>query len=374
MKCVLLTGATGAIGSALVPRLLQEPETSVRLLLRAASEEHLRERLGRLFAFWGVDPADSLARRVTALRGDVSAPLLGLGQGDYRALAGQVTHLVHAAGNVRLNQPLADARRDAVEAARHVVALARACQANGTFAKLEFLSTVGVAGRTRGLVPEEPLTGPRAFHNTYEAAKAEAEAYLLDEIRAGLPATIHRPSMVIGDSRTGKIVHFQVFYYLGEFLAGRRTFGVIPETGGVKLDIIPVDYVAAAIQHSVNRPDAAGRIMHLCSGPESAPTLAALTEQVRVLFRQHGRELPSLRKWPRGLVKAIVLVGGRVTIGRTRKALQTLPYFLAYLDEEQVFDNRATQAFFQKEGLQVPPVEEYLPRVMDYYLAVKKGE
>jgi thioester reductase-like protein len=372
MKSVLLTGGTGVIGSALVPLLLEERDTTVRLLLRADSEEHLGERLGRLFAFWHLEPAGPLARRIRAYRGDVSAPQLGLANGDYTQLAGEVTHVIHSAGNVRLNRPLSEARRDAVDAAVHIVALARKCQSEGRLAKLEFVSTVGVAGRSRGLVPEQPLCEVREFHNTYEAAKAEAEALLLREIRTGLRATIYRPSMVVGDSRTGTTIHFQVFYYLAEFLAGSRTCGLVPETGAVRLDIVPVDYVAEAICRGSERPDACGRIFHLCSGAVSSPPLTELTKLIREQFRAHGRSLPQLRVLPRGVFKALAVLGGRAP-GKTARALRTLPYFLAYLEEGQTFQDEATRAFFAQSGPRLRCVEDYLPRVMQYYLAARTG-
>jgi nucleoside-diphosphate-sugar epimerase len=87
----------------------------------------------------------------------------------------------------------------AVGAAHHVVELARACS---RLEKVEFVSTVGVGGH-RAVVPETWLTEPRAFHNTYEQAKAEAEAEesIRGEVERGLPLTVHRPSMVVGAGR-----------------------------------------------------------------------------------------------------------------------------------------------------------------------------
>ena len=77
--------------------------------------------------------------------------------------------------------------------------------------------------------------------------------YLFKEISAGLPATVHRPSMVVGDLRTGKVIHFQVFYYLAEFFSGLKTWGVVPRTAGIRLDIIPSDYVARGLHLSSSR-------------------------------------------------------------------------------------------------------------------------
>jgi thioester reductase-like protein len=372
MKTVLITGGTGAIGSALVPLFLNDEDTAVRLILRAASEEQLRQRLDGLFQFWELDPRDPrLAGRVEALRGDVCAPRLGLSEETHRKLAAEVTHFIHAAGNVKLNQSLEDARRNAVEATRHVLDFAQEGRRGGRFQKLEFISTVGVAGRMPGLVPEQPLTAPRTFHNTYEAAKAEAEAVVLEQMGRGLPATVHRPSMVVGDSRTGKVIHFQVFYHLSEFLCGAWTWGVVPRTGAKTLDIIPVDYVAQVIHGSSARPETAGRIFHLCCGPQQAPPLTEITARLRDLLSARGSRLPRLRPVRPAWFRALLPVARKVTPRRTRRALQGLHFFLAYLGEEQVFDNTHTRAFFAADGLAVPAVAEYLPKVMEYYWAEK---
>jgi thioester reductase-like protein len=161
-----------------------------------------------------------LAGRVELLRGDVAERRLGLDEATHARLLSEVTHVVHAAGNVKLNRSLAEARRDAVMPLREIVTFCRGCR---PFRELDYISTVGVAGRLRGLVPEAPLARPRVFRNTYEHAKADAEDELWAAIRAGLPATVHRPSMVVGDSHTGKIIHFQVFYHLCAYLSGART-------------------------------------------------------------------------------------------------------------------------------------------------------
>ncbi len=364
MKTVLITGASGVVGSALVPHFLDEPETRVVLLLRAESAERLRQRSDSLFEFWKISPGDPRAARVEALRGDVSVPRLGLNEANYRAVAARVTHVVHSAGNVKLNQSLAEARRDNLDALRHVLGLARDC---GRFAKLDHVSTVGVAGRARGLVPEAPLTGSRAFHNAYEEAKAEAESLLFDEVRAGLPATVHRPSMVVGDSRTGAVLRFQVFYHLSRFLAGMNTWGVVPDTGGYQLDLIPVDYVARMIHLANGSPETAGRVFHLASGPDLAPRLSDLRDRLRSYFRDKGERLPRLRILGRGWVRALLPLFGWMAPAKARRAFQGLHLFLDYLDEEQTFANGKARAFAAERGLVVPPIEDYFRNVMKYW-------
>lgn len=367
MSCVLITGATGVIGSELVPLFLESDDCGVRLIIRADSAAHLQQRLGQLFAYWELDPDDpALRSRVEAFCGDVCRPRLGLDDAAYRRLGGEVTHIVHCAGNVKLNQPLDVARASAVDSVRHVVELARACQRHGQFCKLDAISTIGVAGRMQGLIPERPLTEPRQFHNTYEQAKAEAEQLLLRELDQGLPLTIHRPSMVVGDSQTGRVIRFQVFYYLCEFLSGKKTWGIIPDTGEAKLDIIPVDHVARAIHIASGQPDTIGRIFHLCSGPEGAVRLTDLAEGLREIARAQGGKLPRLRWIPRPWFRGLLCLATYLSSGTTYRALRSLPSFLAYLDEAQSFDITRTAHYFSKYGLTVPPADGHLEQLLGF--------
>ncbi len=369
MRTVLLTGATGAIGSVLTKYLLNEERTRVRVVLRAQSAAHVDERLRDLLGFCGIPPNDpSVSGRVEALAGDVTVPRLGLDEFAYRRLAGEVTHVIHSAGNVKLNRPLDEARRSAVGAAGHIVSFTDACRTNGHFQKLEFVSTVGVAGRMAGTVPERAFPEPRSFRNSYEAAKAEAETLVLSEMARGLPATIHRPSMVVGESSGGKIIQFQVFYYLCEFLSGRRTAGIIPDAHDVRLDIVPADYVARAIQVSSMRGDATGQIFHLCSGPRQAPLINDLACRVREFFISRGRRAPSLRPIAPALMRTFLPIARWLVPGKAGRSLQSLSYLLAYLDEPQTFANDRSQAFFSAAGVTLPPVDSYLDAVLSYYL------
>ena len=362
---VFLTGATGTIGSALVPRLLLDPDTHVRLLVRADSNEALAARLAGMRAYWGL--AAGAAARVRALRGDIVQPGFGLGETEQARLAAETTHIIHCAASVNLNMPLERARATAVTPTRTVLEMARRALQSGRLRKVDLVSTVGVWGRSPGVMPERPLPEVGDFHNTYEAAKAEAERVVWAE-GGGLPITVHRPSMVVGDAGTGRVIHFQVFYHLCEFLSGVRTFGVMPHLGQTRLDIVPVDWVAAAIDWASREPETAGRILHLCAGPEGALDLGALQERVRGLWRERGRRLPPLRRVDRRLLQRLVPVIGSVVGAKTRRALRGLPPVLAYLAESQAFGNAESSRSLAAAGLPVPAAESYLDRVLSYYL------
>jgi thioester reductase-like protein len=366
MKTYFVTGATGAIGSALIPILLQDARCSVRILLRAKSAEDLATRLECLFSFWQIEPTDVTTRsRVEALHGDVSLPKFALDDTAYQSLCRECTHIVHSAGNVRMNLPIEQARHSSVDSAQNIIDFAQHCP---RLEKVEFVSTVGVGGRTNGTVPEDWILTTRGFHNTYEQAKAEAEDTIQGALERGLPLTVHRPSMVVGDTRSGRIIHFQIFYHLCEFLCGRRTLGLAPGFGVARLDIVPADYVAKAIAWSSTTTATTGRIIHSCSGPEMALPLEPLRENVRRAFRSAGRRLPPVINLPTGVFRALLNGVSVFMPAETRRAIKTLPVFLDYLATEQTFANSRTQALLSAAGLGLPAPSTYLDKVLNYYL------
>jgi thioester reductase-like protein len=370
VRTVFLTGATGTIGSALVPRLLAEPGTSVQLLLRARDEADLRQRMTDMQAYWGIGLGDARAQRIGVLRGDITQPLFGLGADAHARLAAECTHIIHCAASVNLLMPVEQARATAVVPTRSVLALARLGARTGTLRKIDFVSTVGVWGRSPGTMPERRLPEVTEFHNTYEAAKAEAERVIWAEAE-GLPVTVHRPSMVVGEAGTGRVIHFQIFYHLCEFLSGARTYGVMPYLGPTRLDIVPVDWVADAIRWSSEDEATVGRIFHLCSGPAGAIGLPWLQEVVRQTWQRHGRALPRLRHIDRRLLERLVPIIGLVGGAKTRRALRGLPPVLTYLAEDQGFANTESARALGAAGLPVPPVESFLDAVLNHYLEAR---
>ena len=368
MTHVVLTGASGTIGSALVPRLLADPAQQVTLLLRAGRHGDLSARLPGLRADWGLADGDPRLQRLHTVQGDIAQPQLGLSDAQLAELAQRCTHIIHCAASVKLNMALDEARATAVTPTRSILALARRCATHGQLQKVDLVSTVGVWGRTPGAMPERRLPEVADFHNTYEAAKAEAERVVWAE-GDGLPITVHRPSMVVGDSRDGRVIHFQVFYHLCEFLSGGRTFGIMPTLGHTRLDTVPVDWVADAIAWASAHPQTAGQIFHLCSGPDRAIPITTLQKVVRDTWQLHGRQLPTLRTLDSRWLERLVPVIGALAGARTRRALRGLPPVLAYLAEDQGFSNTDSLRRLQAAGLPLPDVHQYLQPVLQHYLA-----
>ena len=362
-----LTGGTGTVGGCILEHLLTQGDSEVHLLARADSDESAEKRkLELLEAIMGTTGTKHAAR-VRVIRGDTKLPAFGMSDVRYQRLIRDCTHIIHSAGLVRMNLPLEEARDSAVRAAENVISLAHALQQSGQLQKVEFVSTVGVGGHQREVV-EDWIETPRNFHNTYEQAKAEAEIKVRAAVRQGLPITVHRPSMVVGDSITGRTISFQIFYHLCEFLTGSRSRGLFPSFGRTRLDTIPVDYVARAIVWSSGAEQTSGRILHLCSGPRHAIALGDLQRLVVTTFRARGIAVPRTTIIPRALFRAMLVPLGMFAPEKIRRAIKTAPIFLDYLASEQVFQNEATEALLGSQGIPLPPPQAYLDKVLNYYL------
>lgn len=367
MKTVLLTGGSGAVGSAVVPVLLEDPALRLVLLLRPSLGRSVEERFEALKKYWaGYGLADSVWDRVAVVAGDVSLDQLGLASKDYTGVLKKITHIIHGAAQGKLNMDAATARRSSVSTTVHILRLAEEAS---SLEKLEYLSTVGVAGTLRGPISERKIDEPRTFHNTYESSKAEAELVVWEAMGRGLPVTIHRPSMVVGDSRDGRTLHFQVFYHLMEFLSGRATGGWVPRLPHFRLDVVPNDYVARALAASIRNPGWAGQVLHLSAGRDGSWPLDRYVETLPVLFSAGGfpTKVPHRFSWP--LFRLLVPLSALVGPAHRRMAFRHLPRFLSYLKEETFFDNQNARRLLGATGVPLPPLGGILPGVIRTYLA-----
>ncbi|MCC6917080.1 SDR family oxidoreductase [Nitrosomonas sp.] len=366
MNTYFITGATGVLGSAVVRELLADSQNQLVLLVRAENDVALQKRAAWLTASLGINA--EAAGRIDFVCGDVEQEKLGLSPDRFVGLGEQVTHIIHSAASVRMNHPLERARLAAVTAAEHVLQLAQLSCKNSLLKKIEVVSTVGVGGKRREPLPERWLDEPREFHNTYEQSKAEAESVLRAGVEQGMPVTIHRPSMIVGNSQTGYVLHFQIFYFLLEFITGRRTWGVIPDISDRYVDAIPVDYVARVISWSSRNPATIGKILHLCAGPQNVTSLEKARAMASRKFREKGLSVPREYIlpvfWFRLLVSSVLPFLPR----KIRRSVSVLPVFLNYT-ENQVFTNTETCEILKNAGFVLPCPDEFLSPVIDHYLS-----
>lgn len=360
-----VTGATGVVGAAVVERLLRDEPGPIHVLVRAEDERALGARARSLRAHWGTPSA---AERVTFHRGDVTTPDLGLSRDAKRVIARDVTRIIHAAGDVHMGRSIERARDVAVGGVERVLELGAELNALRRLEKIEIVSTVGVGGRDAAPLPEAFIARPSSFYNTYEQAKWEGEVVARRHAERGLPLTVHRPSMVVGDSRTGRSIRSQLFAAICTFLTGAPTLGVLPSLFGRHVDLVPQDFVARALVWSSRTAETAGRVLHLSSGRYESTSLVELARIARVTARRlRLRAVRPLFVDARAMRLAVETLGRWHANLRKRAAL--LSVLLDYLDAPKVFENEASQRLLRGAGVVLPSSERYLGRVVAAALA-----
>jgi nucleoside-diphosphate-sugar epimerase len=276
---IFLTGATGFLGRYLLRDLLAAGHR-VAVLARDSRGRPARERVDEMVAFG----SESLGRKLprpTLLAGDLGLPGLGLGAADRRWLARHCGAVVHGAACVALRPTFAgEPWKTNFEGTRRLLEL---CRQTG-LTELHHVSTAFVCGKRPGPVPEDELEAGQEFRNEYEQSKCEAEKFV--RAAGGMRVTVHRPSVIVGDTVTGYTSSYHGFYRfleLGDRLAepaasGRRRLPLrLPFGGDEPRNLVPVDWVAGAIARLLRRPHWHGLTFHLTS-PE--PVAARLVREV----------------------------------------------------------------------------------------------
>jgi long-chain acyl-CoA synthetase len=252
-----------------------------------------------------------------------------------------VSTVVHCAATVSFDLPLADSRRVNVEGTRHVVELAERCR---RLERLSYVSTAYVAGEPGGVFGEHQLDVGQRFRNPYERSKFEAER-MIRQRAAELPLQILRPSIIVGDSRTGQTSSFNVLYGpLKAFARGR--IPAIPARRSSPVDIVPVDYVADRVHElATTGPDGT---FHLVAG-RNATTVGRLID----LSARHLRRKPPT-VLPPGLYRRAL----HPWLRRKYAGLRRLEVYFPYFSMRVRFDDRRLGPG--------PPVEGYFHRLVEY--------
>jgi thioester reductase-like protein len=363
---VLLTGATGFLGTELLVRWLERTDRRIVLLVRAKDAGEARGRVRGLLAA-AVGDAAAYGDRVTAVPGDLTRPGLGV-PGGWDALADEVTEIVHGAASVSFGLSLAASRAVNAEGTRRMLDLAARCaRRGGGLRRFSYISTAYVAGDRSGLVGEEELRAGLRFRNAYEQSKHEAER-LVRANAARLPVTVLRPSIVVGDARTGWTSSFNVMYApLRAFSLG--AFPILPARRRSPVDIVSVDYVADAIFALAGAQEAEGRTYHLTAAGQ-ATCVAELLELAARRFEVPVPRLVSPRLYRR--VVRPVLVRRHAASGRGKRLLRSEVYF-PYFAMRLRFDDAQARSALDPLGLRPAPVSAYFDRIVDFALAARWG-
>jgi thioester reductase-like protein len=375
-KKVLITGATGFIGGELLRRLIRRDARPIICLVRAGSPaDAVRRGEQTLTALLGRAAPPKLAARVEWVPGDIEQPRLGLDEATWQRLAREVEEVYHCAASTRFDLPHDEAHRINVAGARSVFDLCAAAVAHGPFRRLHHVSTAYAAGRTTGEIEAGYLPEDRAesFRNSYEQTKAQAERFLRAHMDR-VPITIYRPSIVVGDSRTGRTTSWNVVYFPMRLMAwGRLPYA--SRGGRALLDVVPVDHVVEAMIALGVRDDTVGGTYHLTAGEDALSVEDVIRHTYDGMSRRAGREVPvgttPLGPAPWAMLAAALRVFGSE---KMRKALDGFAVYVDYTRVSGCFSTAKERALLDEVGLTAPEPAEYFPRIVDYALMENFGK
>ncbi len=329
---IFLTGTTGYLGSYLAAELFTGHQDRLNLLVRAKSEQEARERLWQSMQLHFTCPQfqEYLNSRVRIFRGDLTSEHFGLSNDEYHALVETSDSILHCAASLNRKsekQCLNVNLRGSLE----VIQLARRAHSKNGLRRYSFVSTVAVAGKRQNEVVTEDnsIDWARSDYDPYARTKKFAE-HMVNQLLPDVPQTIFRPAIVMGDSRRPETTQFDMVQAFDTL----ARFPVLPLRPDDRIDIVPANYVGAAIVKIHQSPAPRHAIYHLSSGTGSQ-TYKELTD---ALAEQGRWSKPSYQPWLgkpfSRTVNWLAYKGGAIGYGAS-----LLKVFWPYLDWNTVFDN-----------------------------------
>jgi NAD(P)-dependent dehydrogenase (short-subunit alcohol dehydrogenase family) len=359
-----VTGATGFIGKRLVRKLLDRRGATVYFLLRPESAGKLDE----LLRYWGlVKPADKA--RAIPIHGDLTAKKLGVAADDVKRLKGQIDHFHHLAAVYDLAADEDSQVKVNIDGTRNAVEFAKAIDAG----HLHHVSSIAAAGLYEGVFREDMFDEAEGLEHPYFRTKHESERIVRSESK--VPWTVYRPAMVVGDSRTGEMDKIDGPYYFFKLIQRMRQIlpPWMPSVGleGGRVNIVPVDFVVAAIDHISHSAAAKkGACFHLVDpvGYRVGDVLDIFSKAAHAPKMNLFVNAALLGFIPKSVKKGLFALA---PVRRIRKAVMKdlgLPDdIMSFVNYPTRFDCRETLKALEGSGIECPNLHDYAWALWDYW-------
>jgi NAD(P)-dependent dehydrogenase (short-subunit alcohol dehydrogenase family) len=349
-----ITGATGFIGRHLVERLL-EREGDIHVLVREGS----RDKLAR----WEDEP------RVKAVIGDLTEPHLGLDEEARGALKGKVDHFFHLAA---IYDMAAEEERNTelnVGGTSNAVDLANELEVG----RFHHMSSIAVAGLyDEGTFNEDMFDEGQKLAHPYHRTKFESEKLVREQVQA--PWRVYRPSLVVGDSRTGEMDKIDGPYYFFKVIQKIRHY--LPEWFPLVsvewgwTNIVPVDYVAAAVDHIAHEDGLDGQAFHIVDpkGQRVGDVMNVFANAAHAPHAVMRIDRRATQNLPKGVLSFAMKLPALKDIRAQFLADLGIPEeILDYMALSCRFDARDTKRALRGTDIEVPPLDSYADKLWDYW-------
>lgn len=352
MTTVLLTGFPGFLGSALVDRLLARypDEVTLSCLIQAKFRRQAEEKAAAL-----VEPHPGWAGRIRLFEGDITRPDLGLGDA-YAPLQTETVEIYHLAAVYDLGVGRELALRVNVDGTHHMLDFARGCP---RLKRFQYVSTLYVSGNHPGPFTEADLSLSQEFNNYYEETKYLAEVDVQQAMVAGLPATIYRPAIVTGDSKTGATQKYDgPYYFIRWLLRQPEAAALLPVVGNpddVYVNVVPRDFVVDAIAYLSGIEESEGKVYQLCD-----PQPLTVNQMIDAIGQATGRRIIRL-PLPKSMAK-----GALKYVPGVESVMQIEPESVEYFVLHTRYTCENTLADLEGSGLSCPSFADYVDTLVAF--------
>jgi thioester reductase-like protein len=341
-----MTGFPGFIAGRLVERLAMS-EAQFYLLVQPAFVEAAKASIEHI-ATSTKTPVENFA----IVEGDITKPDLGIEPDDLAVIREEVTDVFHLAAvyDLAVSKDLAFTVN--LEGTQNVNALVHTLP---ELRRYNYISTCYVAGRRTGHILETELEHDAGFRNHYEETKYLAEVEV-EKLKNEVPLTIFRPTVVVGDSRTGETAKYDGIYYLIHYLRKAPKLLRFVNVGNkdVRLNLVPVDFVVEGIATLSEDEEAVGKTIALAD-----PEPLATSELFNVIASElSGRE--SIVTPPAALTERFLMLPFAPALNGLPHA--GVPYFFL----SQTYDTSVGEELLTKHGIKCPNFREYVANLLKF--------
>ncbi|HWR96395.1 MAG TPA: SDR family oxidoreductase [Arenimonas sp.] len=353
-----VTGATGFIGRFLVSNLLKRKGT-IHVLVRKGSLSKLNQ-IGEQMG-WDM-------KRIVPVNGDLGKAKLGLSVAQINALKGKIQHFFHLAAIYDLTADAESQKAANIGGTQHALDLAAAIKA-GCF---HHASSIAAAGLYPGVFREDMFEEAEGLKDPYLRTKHDSEGLVRKQ--TAVPFRIYRPSMVVGHSKTGEIDKIDGPYYLFTLIKKiRQTLPQwVPTLGieGGRINVVPVDYVADAMDHIAHKKGLDSHCFHLVDPEpmrfgELMNTFARAAHAPEMTMRVDARMFGFIPAPLRMAVTSLPPV--KRLLNMILRDLKIPQSTLAFITYPTRFDCRETERALKGSKISVPELDSYAWRLWDYW-------
>lgn len=342
----MITGFPGFIAERLIERLAR-PDIRLYFLVQSHLVGKAMELLERI-----AEKNSVSVENFALIESDISSPDLGINADDLNIIRSEVSSVFHLAAIYDLDVDAEIAEKVNLQGTKNVNDLV--CSISN-LRRYNYVSTCYVAGKRIGRIFENELEHNAGFRNHYEETKYLAEIEV-EKLKADLPVTIFRPSVVVGDSQTGETVKYDGIYSLIRYLMIMPSLLRFVNIGNdnVKLNLVPVDFVADSIAALAFDEAAVGKTLAI------ADPSPLTTSELFDLFSECLIKKTSVVHPPVNSVEQILMLG--VTQKITGLPRSGVPYFFI----EQEYDTAIATDLLDRHGIKCPTFSDYAANLVEF--------